>query len=56
MHLSKQKKTVIIGTGVVNLITAYFLAKEGHELVLIDKAPLSFITLQLERGRMYFWW
>lgn len=39
MHLSKQKTTAIIGTGVVNLITAYFLAKEGHHLVLIDKAP-----------------
>ena len=37
------KKTIVIGTGVVNLISAYFLAKqENQALVLIDKAPSPF--------------
>lgn len=32
-------KTVLIGAGVVNLVTAYFLSKQNHELVIIDKSP-----------------
>jgi len=39
MTLQKKNMTIIVGTGVVNLVTAYFLAKEGHKLTLIDKAP-----------------
>jgi glycine/D-amino acid oxidase-like deaminating enzyme len=35
---SPRKKVAIIGSGVVNLITAYFLAKQQYELVIIDKA------------------
>lgn len=33
------QKTVLIGAGVVNLVTAYFLAKQNHKLVIVDKAP-----------------
>ncbi len=36
---NKKRTTAIVGTGIVNLVTAYFLAKEGRDLVLIDKAP-----------------
>ena len=36
---SKLKTTAVVGLGVVNLVTAYFLAKQGYDLVLIDKAP-----------------
>lgn len=35
----KKNKVVLVGAGVMNLIGAYFLAKEGYELVLVDKAP-----------------
>lgn len=35
----KNKKVVLVGAGVVNLVNAYFLARRGYELVLIDKAP-----------------
>ena len=57
------KKTIVIGTGVVNLISAYFLAKqENQALVLIDKAPSPFslanwqnygCTFSGENVRMY---
>ncbi len=33
-----RKRTVIVGAGVVNLVTAYFLAKNHNDLVIIDKA------------------
>ncbi|MCB0551770.1 MAG: FAD-binding oxidoreductase [Phaeodactylibacter sp.] len=36
------KKTVVVGLGVVNLVSAYFLARQGHQLVLVDKAPNPF--------------
>lgn len=35
----KNKKAVLVGAGVVNLISAYFLSKEGYQLVIVDKAP-----------------
>lgn len=31
--------TTIIGAGVVNLLTAYKLCKQGHSITIIDKAP-----------------
>lgn len=34
--------TTIIGAGVVNLLTAYKLCKQGHSLTIIDKAPNPF--------------
>ena len=30
-------KTIVLGGGVVGVTTAYYLAKDGHEVVLIDK-------------------
>ncbi|MEN7549431.1 FAD-binding oxidoreductase [Rapidithrix thailandica] len=39
---SNNKKIVIVGTGIVNLVSAYFLAKEHYDLILIDKAPSPF--------------
>jgi D-amino-acid dehydrogenase len=31
-------RTIVVGGGVVGVTTAYYLAKEGHEVVVIDKA------------------
>jgi len=31
-------RTIVVGGGVVGITTAYYLAKEGHEVVVIDKA------------------
>lgn len=39
MKTNFSQKTVLVGAGVVNLVTAYFLSKQNHELVIIDKAP-----------------
>jgi len=38
----EQKKVILVGTGVVNLITAYFLSKKNYQLVMIDKAASPF--------------
>ena len=35
------KKVVIIGGGIVGLSTAYYLHKEGHEVIVIDKSNFS---------------
>lgn len=35
----KNKKVVLVGAGVVNLISAYFLQRQGYQLVIVDKAP-----------------
>jgi D-amino-acid dehydrogenase len=32
-------KTVIIGGGVVGVTTAYYLARDGHDVTVLDKAP-----------------
>ena len=39
MDTNFNQKIVLVGAGVVNLVTAYFLAKHDYELVIIDKAP-----------------
>jgi len=31
-------KTIVVGGGVVGVTTAYYLSKEGHEVVVVDKA------------------
>ena len=31
-------KTIVVGGGVVGVTTAYYLYKEGHEVVVVDKA------------------
>lgn len=32
------KKVIVIGAGIIGLCTAYYLEKEGHEVVVIDKS------------------
>src|SRR6218665_1792519 len=32
-------KTVILGAGVVGVATAYYLAREGHEVLVIERQP-----------------
>lgn len=32
-------KTVILGGGIVGVTTAYYLAQEGHEVVVVDRQP-----------------
>jgi D-amino-acid dehydrogenase len=32
-------KTVVVGGGVVGVTTAYYLARDGHEVTVLDKAP-----------------
>lgn len=34
---SDRKKSVIIGTGIVGLTTAYYLAKNGHQVICIER-------------------
>lgn len=34
------KKVVVIGGGVIGLCSAYYLAKEGHQVVVIDKTDM----------------
>ena len=31
-------RTIVVGGGVVGVTTAYYLFKEGHEVVVVDKA------------------
>ena len=33
------KKTLMVGAGVINLVSAYFLCKDQHQLTIVDKAP-----------------
>ncbi|OWW25535.1 amino acid dehydrogenase [Zobellia sp. OII3] len=35
------KRVIIIGGGIVGLCSAYFLQKEGHEVVIIDKSDMT---------------
>jgi len=35
------KRVVIIGGGIVGLSSAYFLMKEGHEVIVIDKSDIT---------------
>ena len=35
------KKIVIIGGGIVGLCSAYYLQKEGNEVVVVDKSPMN---------------
>ncbi|MFK7949091.1 MAG: FAD-dependent oxidoreductase [Saprospiraceae bacterium] len=39
MKMNVAQKTVLVGAGVVNLVTAYYLSKQNHELIIVDKAP-----------------
>lgn len=35
------KKTIIIGGGIIGLCSAYYLQKEGHEVIVIDKSDIT---------------
>ncbi|MCE2611538.1 FAD-dependent oxidoreductase [Flavobacteriaceae bacterium D16] len=35
------KKVIVIGGGIVGLSTAYYLHKEGHEVIVLDKSDLT---------------
>ncbi|MBT8320125.1 MAG: FAD-dependent oxidoreductase, partial [Eudoraea sp.] len=35
------KKVIVIGGGIVGLSTAYYLHKEGHEVIVLDKSDLA---------------
>ena len=34
-------KVIVLGAGVIGVTTAYYLAKDGHEVTVIDQAPSS---------------
>ena len=34
-------KVIVLGAGVIGVTTAYYLAKDGHEVIVIDQAPSS---------------
>ena len=34
-------KVIVLGAGIIGVTTAYFLAKSGHEVVVIDKSNSS---------------
>ena len=35
------KKTIIIGGGIIGLCSAYYLQKEGHQVTLVDQSDLD---------------
>ena len=35
------KKVVVIGGGIIGLCSAYYLQKEGHEVIIVDKSNLD---------------
>ncbi|MBX2826789.1 MAG: FAD-dependent oxidoreductase [Flavobacteriaceae bacterium] len=35
------KKVIIIGGGIIGLCTAYYLRKEGHEVIVVDKSQMN---------------
>ncbi len=39
--MSKGKKVIVVGGGIVGLSTAYFLQKEGHEVTVLDKSNIN---------------
>ncbi len=32
-------RTIVLGSGVVGVATAYYLAADGHEVVVLDRQP-----------------
>ena len=35
------KKCIVIGGGIIGLCTAYYLQKEGHEVIVIDQSGMD---------------
>ncbi|MDA7712028.1 FAD-dependent oxidoreductase, partial [Flavobacteriaceae bacterium] len=36
-----QKKVIVLGGGIVGLSTAYYLQKEGHQVVVVDQGAMD---------------
>ncbi len=34
-------RVVVLGAGLIGTATAYYLAKAGHEVVVVDRRPVS---------------
>lgn len=43
-------KVIVLGSGVIGVTTAYFLAKSGHKVVVIDKNPASSLGCSYANG------
>jgi len=41
MAASGAPRTVIMGAGVIGVTNAYYLAKEGHQVTVIDRQPVA---------------
>ena len=52
-------RTVILGSGVIGVTTAWQLVKEGHEVVVIDRQPVAANETNYanvdRRGKVPFW-
>lgn len=44
------KQVVIIGGGIIGLCSAYFLAKEGHKVIILDKSNMNNGTSYVNAG------
>jgi D-amino-acid dehydrogenase len=45
-------KVVVLGAGLAGVPTAYFLAKEGHEVVVIDRQPSAALETSYANGSL----
>jgi D-amino-acid dehydrogenase len=43
-------RIIVLGAGVIGVTTAYFLAKEGHEVVVIERKPKSAMETSFANG------
>ena len=43
-------KVIVLGAGVIGVVSAYFLGKAGHQVVVIDKAPSSGLGCSYANG------
>ena len=41
MHAVGREHTIVIGGGIVGVSTAYYLARRGHRVTLIEKGELE---------------
>ncbi len=48
--MTQRSEVLILGAGVIGLSSAYFLAKAGREVIVLDRVSQQFLS-QLERER-----
>jgi glycine/D-amino acid oxidase-like deaminating enzyme len=48
-------KVVVLGAGLAGVPTAYFLAKEGHEVVVIDRQPSAALEPAMPMAACSVW-